>query len=101
VQAVNCPLDLVTRIGREPERAANRAGRGRAECDGQVEEYLSRPATDGIGNALEHPEGWLLQPALDLREVRRTHAGTLGGCAKRQAGLLATRAKRLSEDDSD
>ena len=101
MQAVNRPLDLVTRIGREPERATNRAGRGRAECDGQVEKYLARPAADGIGNALEHPEGWLLQPALDLREVCRAHAGTLGGRAKRQARLLATRTKRLSEDGSD
>ena len=92
------PVDLRPRVGCEPERVADRAWRCSAKRNGQVEEDLARPTTDGVGDALKRTERRLLEPPLNLREVRRAHASTFGGRAERQPGVLATGAQRVPED---
>ncbi len=98
MQMLHGPVNLLPWVGREPERVANRAGRGRAKRDGEVEKDLTGPAAECIGNALERPEGRLLQPAFHFREMRRAHAGTLCGLSQRESGHLAAGAKRLAEE---
>ncbi len=98
MQMLHGPVNLLPWVGREPERVANWAGRGRAKRDGEVEKDLTGPAAECIGNALERPEGRLLQPAFHLREVRRAHTGTLCGLSQRESGHLAAGAKCLAEE---